>query len=394
MTQEANWEERVERLKSLTESYAGILEVPPRKSIQQIRQEVRELQNTRRTLMEALDTQQSQIEQEKFAHEKRTTLLSTLRTMGLELYQLDQHRDSCPLCGTEGITETVLRKYLEKESVQGGQRLENLQQAVFDTENEIQNTNSLLKKLGQQEIVAQEYHDALNMVKQMFPKIQNAADLRQEYTDAQQQLRIAQIQTTQVKKSLLVELGKSNITGTIKDVCESRQKLLNEISSRHLFEGEEVSDQRLVDEVTNTQKKAEEERKLYSERLSQYQDDLKKQTLKLNSLEDTLAQKQEQMERVQLGALRLERISAFWKTAGPAVADTALSGEAVLSMCQQIRDLASGILMSMQDEKEKGLVRKKLMILQGSWSGVINYKIHWNVCNRLKFMQKPLLHRT
>lgn len=147
LAQQVACEEKVNHLERLTESYAGILEVPPLKSVQQIREKMRELQNKRLSQTEELDMQQSQIEQEGLARKKRTALFSALRTTGLELYQLDPHRDSCPLCGTQGITETVLRKYLEKESAQGSRRLEELHQAVFDAEDGIQNTNSLLKNL-------------------------------------------------------------------------------------------------------------------------------------------------------------------------------------------------------------------------------------------------------
>lgn len=365
LTQQVSCEGKVNQLERLTESYAGILAETPSKAVQQIREEMRGIQDKRRSLTETLDTQRSQIEQEELAQEKRTTLFSTLRTTGLELYQLDQHRGSCPLCGTEGITEMVLRKYLEKESIQGTQRLEDLRQLVFDTENEIQNANSLLKKLGQQEIAAQAYHDALNAVMQRFPEIQSAASLRQEYTNAMQQMRTAEAQTSQIRESLQAELEKSNVTGTIKDVWESRQRLLENIPPKHASLCQETSDQGLITAVVVAQQELEERGKVCNEHLSQCRDALKKQRDKSHVLEHMLLQRRERLEQVEVELLRLKRISVFWEAIGPMIADSALSGETVWSMCRYIRNLVSRIMVSLEYEERREVYQEKMDDIAG-----------------------------
>lgn len=362
---QAACKETVDQLAGFLRLYEEILETPPLKSVEQIREEMRELQNKRLSLNEMLNTQQSQIEQEKFAQEKRTTLLSALKTTGLELYQLDQHRDTCPLCGTGGITEAVLQKYLEKVPTQGSQRLEKLHQAAFDTESEIQNAASFLKKLGQQEIAAQEYHDALNTVRERFPEIQSAAGLRQEYTNAQRQLQTAKVRADQIRRSLQAELEKSNVTGTIRDVWNSRQRLLNQIPFKYAPLRQETSDQGIIDAAANVQQELENRKEAYNRHLSQCQDMLKKQKDQPDRLMQLLTQKQEQLVQLEREVLRLERISAFWTAVGPVVTDPALSGRAVRSMCQHIRGLASGILVSIHREEEKRAYQEKMDDIAG-----------------------------
>lgn len=360
LAQQTAFEERAAQLERLIESYGETLAMPPSKTIQQIRKEMREIQDKRLSLARILDTQQSQIEREDLTREKRTTLFSVLRTTGMELYQMDKHRDSCPMCGTKGITEAVLQKYLEKESVQGSQWLEELRQAVYDTENEIQHTKTLLKKLGQQEIAAQEYHDALNAVKQRFPEIQNIADLHQEYANAQRKLREAEAQTAQMWESLQAELGKSNVTGTIEEIWDSRQRLLERIPSGYVSSRQDVSDQELIDAVVSRQKKWEERKEDYGKRLSRCQAALKKQNDAPDEFANLLEQRRSQLEQVETQLFRFARISAFWAATEPMVADSALSGKAVRDICRNIRDSISDIMASSRHEEDRKAYQKKL----------------------------------
>lgn len=354
----------VKQLKQFTETYAETLELLPSKSIQQIREKMRELRDKLQLLTEALGTQQSQIDQEELTQEKRTTLFSALRTAGLELYQLDEHRGICPLCGAKDITETILRKHLEKESTQGSQRLQELYQAALDTENEIKKTNSLLKKLGQEELIAQECKDALNVISKVFPEIQNVAALRQAYGDAQERLSAANMQMVQVQQTLQERLKMAGLDSTVEDIWGSRQKVLDNVPSEYVFLSSDVSDQELIIAVSVAQMKWEKQREVQSTSLSQIQNTLEQQKSTISLCRHTLKQKQEQRAALKREVSRLNQVAAFWKSIDTFIADTALSGEAVRNLCQRIHDMAHGIMESVQCEDKKRSCQKKMMDIE------------------------------
>lgn len=357
-------EEKIKQLKHFLDIYAGILELPPSKSIQQVRKEMRELQKKHRTLEEALNVQKSEIEEDELNQEKRTTLLSTLRTTGLELYYLDGQRDSCPLCGSKGITETVLRTHLERESIEGGHRLQELYHARLDIESEIQKTNSALKKLGQQEVVIQEYNDALNAVQQKFPSIQNAAELRQEYENIQIQLNAAREQETYIWKTLQGELERAGFISSVEDIWNSRQMLLSKLPSEFIPLPVDVTDRALVSAVSTAQLKWKERKEAYGRRLTQNQDALEQQKGTVDLIHRGLEQELEQQTVITEEALRLKQISAFWESIDSFIADPVLSGDSVRSLCQHIHDMAHSIIESIHCREERRSCREKMADIQ------------------------------
>lgn len=357
-------EEKIKQLKLLIDTYAEILELSPPESIQQVREEMRELRKKRQHLENILNIQRSETEDEEFAQEKRTMLLSTLRTTGLELYHLDGQLDSCPLCGSKGITEAVLRGHLETEPIEGGQRLQELYHAKLDTESEIQQINSALKKLGQREVVIQEYNDALNAVKQRFPSIQNVAELRQTYENIQQQLSAAKSQETHIKKILQEELDRAGLISSIEDIWNSRQMLLSKLPSELIPLPSDATDHALVSAVFTAHLRWPVKKDAYSKRLSQNRDALERQKSTVSLIKGMLEQKQVQQTVIKEETLRLKRLSAFWESIDSYVADSTLSGDAVQNLCQRIRDMAHGIMESMQHKEERISCQQRMADIQ------------------------------
>ena len=119
-------ESTIRQLNFYIESCETRLSVPPVATPQQLREYARQKQKEKSDLQKQLEMVQSQIDQQELAQENRTRLFSVLSTTGLEIYQLEKHRHICPLCGAEGITETVLRKHLEERAVLGDQQLQEL----------------------------------------------------------------------------------------------------------------------------------------------------------------------------------------------------------------------------------------------------------------------------
>lgn len=269
-------EEKIKQLRTFIDAYAEILEFPPSKSVQQVREETQELQKKYWILEQVLNIQKAEVEDEESVQGRRMTLLSTLRTTGLELYHLDGKRDSCPLCGNKGITEAVLREHLETESIEVDQQLQRLYRTKLGKKHEMQRISAALKKHAQQEMAVQEYYDALNVINQDFPTIQNTAELRQQYEDTWMQLNTAKMQETQIRRTLQGELERADLFCSIEDIQDSRQKLLSRLPSKFPLPSD-ASDWVLFSNVSAKQRAWKEQKEVCGDRLSQNQNALEQQ---------------------------------------------------------------------------------------------------------------------
>lgn len=353
LAQRLSYERKCLLLRQFIDKYAEILETTPAKSIQQLREEAQELQKGCRSLNTELDAVQDKIDQEELSQGKRTQLFSALSSVGQEIYKLDKQRHTCPLCGTDGITGEILHAHLEKEFAQGSQRLSSLYQAIHEIKNDIQRNKSALKKLNQQETIVQEYNNALNAVREEFPKIQSGVDLRHEYDSIREQLNTLEMQATQIRESLQRELEKINLSYTIEDILTSRQRLLSEASAEYLSLSPDASDQALITAIFTAQLDWEEQKNQYDGRLSENLVALEKQANTTSLCRHSLEQKRKQLIQMKRESLQLEQIAAFWEAITPMIADRSLSGESVQALCQHIYNLAHDIIMSLQTQEAK-----------------------------------------
>lgn len=351
--EQTQWSETETRLYNLVRQYGQILESPPLKSEQQLREEIRKIQKRRQGLKESYDEIRHQKEQEEFAEDMRTQLLSSLNAAGLQIYQLDQQRHTCPLCGTDGITEDILRRHLEKEKNQGSQRLQELCQKELDIENAINKINSSLKRLDQQQIIAQEYKDALNAVKAEFPEIQDIASLRQKYDSVRRHQGELKEQAGEIGKLIRRELTTANLTASIEDILTSRYRLLHKAPAEYVALISNDSAQSMIAAVTSAETEWENRKRACYESLAQTEEAQKEQEGRANKYSKVLEENQKQMKQLHYELLRLDRISSFWAAVGPMTAEPVLSGEDVRNLCQKIHDQVRELIKSIQNEEER-----------------------------------------
>jgi len=364
LTQQLSCQNAAIQLSHYLESYETVLAAPPTATFQQLREQARLLQGKKDNLQKQLKILQPQIDQQELVQEKRIRLFSELSTTGLEIYQLEEQRHVCPLCGADGITEAVLRKHLEEESAQGDQQLQELYRERLDLTSAVKNIDSELKNINQQEIIAQDYRDALSSIQQKFPDIHSAAELRQAYEDAQENQSALKKEIAEIERYFLEELKKTDITGTIKEICESRQNLLNLISPAYATLNPDTSDWKLITTFSTLLLNRKKQMVECEERLSQKQDALKQQQKAVEQFQRTLEQNHAQLKQLKKESLRLNQISVFWKAVGLVTADSMLSGEAVQNLCQRIHSLASNIIKSIQSKQKKESLLKAIATLQ------------------------------
>lgn len=360
LKQQKAFEITANQLQTLKNEYEFVLDSPVVATPQQLREQVRQMQQQRAGLQKQLDDLDIQIAQKELTQEKQVTLFSTLNSTGLEIYQLDETRHTCPLCGTEGITDEILREHLQKESALGNQQLQALYQRRQEIHNQRETVKSALKMLNQQEIIAQDYQEALRAIHQNFPEIQSAEGLRQAFTAAQENQAAKKLEVEKLKGYLLEELKKISVTGTIEEICESRQKLLASVSPEYAEHfKQDASDERLTAEFFSLLQYWEKNQVELDTRLLQKKATLEQMQPALNQLRQKHSQTKSQLEILKTNTLRLEQISIFWESVGETVSNPSLSGEAVQTLCENLHHKAHRIIEFMENKRQKEYYQKE-----------------------------------
>lgn len=365
LKQQKAFESTANQLRALKEDYEFVLDSPVAATPQQLREQARQMQQQRSSLQIQLDALDVQIDQKELAQEKRTTLFSALSSAGLEIYQLDESRRTCPLCGTEGITDKILREHLQRESALGDQQLQALYQKRQKVRDQLETTKSTLKTLNQREIVAQTYQEALQAIHQNFPEIQSADDLRQAFIDAQENHATKKNETEKLKGYLLKELEKASVIGTIEEICKSRQNLLKSVPpqyTEHFKPG--ASDEALTTEFFSLLQYYEKNQAELDTNICQKKAALEQLREALKRLRQKRSQMEEQSETLKENILRLEKISDFWKSVRGTATNPSLSGEAVHALCENLHHQAYRIIEFTENKSQKEHYQKKAADIQ------------------------------
>lgn len=352
-SQQLALEKTAAQLQQFEKQYKMPLENPPSCSKQQIREQTRNLQKERLDLKKDSENLQSQIDAELLLQEKRTQLFSELRAAGLGLYQMDEQRGECPLCGTKGITQEILTAHLEKEAVQGSQLLQTLYQEKQEKDEKLRTAESSLKQLGREAVNIQNYEDAMTIIHPQFPAIQNITDLRREYDNCTELLNAAKGQVQQAKRSLQEVSGEKNLEDTIAALLESRKQLIARLQPALISISSNASDQEIINTIVLS--KAEWSKSLTEQQalLSQTETASAEQSEAVKLCKSALEETQGQLEQAERILQRLKSMGAFWESVKPILNDSTLTGEAVQTLCLHIRDSAQAMIESEKSKKEQ-----------------------------------------
>lgn len=353
------------RLQLLKKEYGSALEIVVEAPPQQLREQIRQLQQQRSSLQMQLDNLDSQINQKELNQTKQENLFSALASAGLELYQMNATRHTCPLCGTEGITEQILREHLQQESTLVNQQLQALYQVRQNVCNQYEATKSALKQLSNQEIVAQNYHGALRIIHQDFPDIQNAEDFHKSITDAQEAYAEAKRGFETVKSYLLKEVEQSSIDGTLDEICKSRQIFLDSILPQWAEQFDpEGSDEGLITVFFTLLQHWEKKQGELNAALLQKKSEREQLQKELQQIGQSQRQAEQRFEHLEMDAARLERHVAFWDAVGGTAADPALNGADIRALCENLHRQAREIIVSAKNKAKKESYQREIDDIQ------------------------------
>lgn len=160
------------------------------------------------------------------------------------------------------------------------------------------------------------------------------------------------------------ELERTGLSCSAEGIQDSRQILLSKLTSEFISLPSDASDQALLSAVSTAQLRWKGMKESNNKLLSQKWDALEQQKRTASLIKRALEQKQKQQTVITEEELRLKRISVFWEFIDSFVADSALSGDAVRSLCQHIHDIAHGIMESIQCREKRRSYQEKMADIQ------------------------------
>lgn len=347
----------------LITNHKETLEYPPEKSIRQIVQEMAEIQKKYFDLKGRYGGIHTQIDKAEDAQERQTKLFSSLRVAGLELYQMQNGRHECPLCGTDGITQSKLLAHLEAESTQADQQLQALYLQRDDLEREIATAASELKRLDQQQATALKYKDALSQLQQEFPDLNNFSDLSQQHEFAMEQQESFQVKTTQAKKALMEKLREIGSDYTIEDVLNCKHRLFDLTLSANLVLPLKESNESFLEHLAQIKEDGRIQKEKNAEVLRQTRELRNRQVQAAQSCRTELEQIRNWLGQIEIELTQLVRLETFWERIHDVTDNADLTGEAVQSVCEHICKLARSVIDYTQyiESKESYLCSKEML---------------------------------
>ena len=349
------------RLQLLKEEYGAILEVVVEATPQQLQEQMRQMHQQRSSLQRRLDDLDAQIEEKTLDQAKQATLFSALRSAGLELYQMNATRHTCPLCGTEGITEQVLREHLQQESALVDQQLQALYQEKQNVSDEYETVKSALKQLGNQKIAAEDYHEALRRIHLDFPSIQNIDDLQKAISDTKKDCFKAKHGLEEIERYLLAEKEQVSIGGTLDEIFKSRQNFFETIPSQFAerFDPEEA-DETLITTFSALLQHWENTRGELTTALLQKKSEWERVQKELQQIRQDHCRTEQQLEQFHEETARLDQYSTFWDAVGDVAADQELNGAAIRVLCENLHQKAREITVSAKNKDKKEAYQREI----------------------------------
>lgn len=354
---DAEAKQRASQLKlllGLSDQHSVTLQASPTRSLEDIQAEMRELHNRNNALTQEHRHLQNQIEQGEALQAQHDQLLAYLHATGQKIYQMDPKRTTCPLCGTDGITQEFLLAHLAKVSSEDSRQL----QALYDKANQLKDEcaviGSRLKELGREQNVAQGYRQALQAIRVYFPQIQTFAALQREIEGAQNRVAEADKQLTDVGAFLHTQLRESKLDAEISDILSSRERLQNQLQTAIIAFPAESSDEALaawlIAEPLQRKKTLDE----LAEKLRDAEDARKQKFEQYGRLNDDLNHLQKELDRTEKDMRHLKQLRLFWDHVKSITEDLNLSGDTLQAICSNIAEQARNLMEYREFQTTKG----------------------------------------
>lgn len=358
---------KLKQLMGFSDQYSAVLQAPLLNSLEDIKAEMRVLHNKDDELKRELAQLEDQIEQAKTLQEQHGQLLTALHSIGRRLYQMEQQRTTCPLCGTDGITRDILLSHLEETSTEGSRQLQGLYDGADRLKNERGDIGCRLKQLGQEQIAAQGRRLALQTIQEHFPQIQTFTDLQQELESAQSKASAIAGQLAEIKGFLQAELQASGLNAGISDVLSSREKLQEQLMAAKIAFPAEASDDEFAQWLNSTREQKTKTLKEQAEELQKSENALRQLSGQRESCSEGMEQLRQKLARMKADLHRLTQLQSFWNRVESITVNRSLSGEALRTVCASIATQARSLMEYTEFQKTKENYRTRMEQAKQKW---------------------------
>lgn len=329
-------------LELLMADYSDILSNPPELSLGETQRHIEELQSRQSELRKMQDSLTLKLQSEELLADQWSQTMASLRASGLRFYELDPDRDTCPLCGTEGVSKTVLLAYMERnQALQQGSLIQ-LRQELDQIHSALTSTEAEYKAITKQLELASKFDQASKEVLTQVPTLKNPADIFSFVDNIKSDYDKYVRAESELKATLLPQAMRQLGTDEIADIDNVRETLLEFLSSCNITVHENVSEPELLN--------------LLKHQRSQLNDDISATQEALLAVQDYLQddfplfiQKQyldaeEQVSEIENELSEQKQIRAFWSKIQFALQEPDISAISLKSVCESVIKTVKNIL--------------------------------------------------
>lgn len=375
---------QLKQLTNFSDEYGAFLQTFPSISLEAIQEEMRELHNRDNEIDQKLEQLKDQIEEANTLREQHSQLLTSLHSIGRKLYQMDHQRTTCPLCGTEGITQDILLSHLKEVSTEDSLQLQELYEEKDRLNDKKNAIGRRLKQLGQEQIAVQDCRLALQDIQNYFPQIQTFTDLQQNIESMRSKASAIGEQLAKTKAFLQTELQTSGLDMEISDILNSRENLQERLLTAKITFPAEVSDEEFAQWLSSTQEQGTKALEEHSKELQKTESTLRQLSEQRKDCGGELEQLRQELTHVKMDLSRLAQLQSFWDRTGDIMVNRSLSGEALRTICASISAKARSLMEYTEFQKAKENNRSKIerveqklkrcQLLQNKLKGLVSPK--------------------
>lgn len=337
-------------LELLLSDYGEVLKNPPDLSLEEAERRLNDLTLHLSNLKQEQHGLEEKIQQEELMANQRSKTMALLRSSGLEFYEWDSDLDTCPLCGTHGITKSVLLAHMEQDQTQQQTTLMDLNRELTQVRTSLAATEAEINGTKEQQKQALAFDQATKAILAKCPNLTVSKDIF-AFEDALQSRLDECTRLVSGRKAELQRLcGAQFDVDELMPVEESRAGLTAFLASHGTEFHGDTSDGKLLQMISDCQNSLDEEIGANRKALLSVQNDLQDDAAVFVYKQYWAAA--EQVSKIEGELSELERGKTFWEKVQFILKEPDLSAASLKSLCVNICDTVKSI-MAYEDYTER-----------------------------------------
>ena len=337
-------------LELLLSDYGEVLKNPPDFSLEEAERRLNDLTIHLSNLKREQHDLEEKIRQEELMANQRSKTMALLRSSGLVFYEWDSDLDTCPLCGTHGITKSILLAHMEQDQTQQQTTLMDLNRELTQVRTSLAATEAKISDTKERQKQALAFDQATKAILAKCPNLTVSKDIF-AFEDALQSRLDECTRLVSGRKAELQRLcGAQFDVDELMPVEESRASLAVFLASYGTEFHGDTSDGELLQMISDCQSSLDEEIDANRKALLSVQNDLQDDSSVLVYKQYWAAS--EQVSKIEGELSELERGKTFWEKVQFILKEPDLSAASLQSLCVNICDTVKSI-MAYEDYMER-----------------------------------------